>query len=223
MNKSKYRDRIELTFAGQGPFWNATGNFFGRPAQHAPVFRFIPRRNFWTSSIPRTFTFMPRTRERSHRPYGKRSAAVQPIIADSRRARRCISRWTTARFFKHGDSDDLARKLDYWIEHPRSTEALGARYAALGDEYRVGKSVRKMIEVYKSLAGTHSMIRTPVPRALSLVLLALAFPPAVFENIHIRGQTAARIDAEAHTVFIHLCRLLRKCSRVSAARRCRTN
>ena len=50
-----------------------------------------------------------------------------------------------------GDSDDLARKLDYWIEHPEERKALGARYAALGDEYRVGKSVRKMIEVYKSL------------------------------------------------------------------------
>ena len=41
--------------------------------------------------------------------------------------------------------------MDYWIEHPEERMEMGKRYAALGEEYRVKRSVQKMVDVYKSL------------------------------------------------------------------------
>lgn len=151
VNKSKYRDRIELTFAGQGPLLERYRKL-AEDLPHAPVFRFYSTAEL-LDVIHSTDIYIHASDAEIEAIACMEafSCGLVPIIADSPKSATVHFALDDRSLFKHGDSDDLARKLDYWIEHPEERKALGARYAALGDEYRVGKSVRKMIEVYKSL------------------------------------------------------------------------
>jgi glycosyltransferase involved in cell wall biosynthesis len=57
--------------------------------------------------------------------------------------------------YANGSADDLAHKIDYWIEHPAELASMRARYAAEAQRYSLKASVTQMEQVYEQLASAH--------------------------------------------------------------------
>ncbi|MCR5123584.1 MAG: glycosyltransferase [Treponema sp.] len=79
------------------------------------------------------------------------SCGLVPVISNARKSATVHFSLDENSLFKEGDAADLARKIDYWIEHPKEKAELSKKYIQEGEEYRVTSSVKKMEEVYKSI------------------------------------------------------------------------
>ena len=51
--------------------------------------------------------------------------------------------------YKADDSDDLAGKIDYWIEHPRELEASREKYMQMAKNMTVDNSAQKLIDMMR--------------------------------------------------------------------------
>ncbi len=76
-----------------------------------------------------------------------RGGAV-PVIADAPLAATKDFALSSESLFKSGDLQDLARKIDWWIEHPDEHAVYSGRYAALVSDYNIVSSIDSMIEMY---------------------------------------------------------------------------
>lgn len=48
-----------------------------------------------------------------------------------------------------GDSRELARRIDWWIEHPKERNAIAQRYADAAREYDIKKSIDSLIDMFR--------------------------------------------------------------------------
>ena len=149
--RSKYRDKIQLVFAGQGPLLEkykkmceglahpASFNFYSTQDLLKVIYStdiYIHASDAEIEAIACMEAF---------------SCGLVPIISNAPKSATPHFALDERSLFKPGDVDDLVRKMDYWIEHPEERAEMGKRYVAQGEEYRVKNSVRKMEQVYKSL------------------------------------------------------------------------
>ena len=149
--KSKYADRIQLVFAGQGPLLEKYVKL-SRGLPHEPVFGFYSTEELL--KIIRSTDIYVHASDAEIEAIACMEAfacGLVPIIADSPKSATVQFALSERSLFKAGDSSDLARKIDYWIEHPEEKREMGKRYAEEGNRYRVKESVRKMEEVYKNI------------------------------------------------------------------------
>ncbi|MDR2962386.1 MAG: glycosyltransferase [Bacteroidales bacterium] len=149
--KSKYADKIELYFAGHGPLLEKYKKL-SKGLPHEPSF------NFYTTEglieLMRSTDIYVHASDAEIEAIACMEAfscGLVPIIANSKKSATVYFAIDDRSLFKQGDAADLARKIDYWIEHPEERIALGKEYAQKGDTFRVAESVRKMEEVYSSL------------------------------------------------------------------------
>ena len=71
------------------------------------------------------------------------ACGLVPVISDSDR---CAARQFAIddrSLFIHGDSTDLAKKIDYWIEHDDEKKVMERQYAELAKQYSLESSVQK--------------------------------------------------------------------------------
>jgi 1-acyl-sn-glycerol-3-phosphate acyltransferase len=146
---SKYRDRIQLYFAGKGP----------AAKKYASLAADLP--------IPARFEFLSQTELRDL--IRKADIYVHasdieiegiscieaiacgkvPIISDSEKSATSQFALDERSIFRHGNYFDLRDKLDYWIEHPEERERMGREYAHLGGYYSVNFSARRMVQLFR--------------------------------------------------------------------------
>ena len=50
--------------------------------------------------------------------------------------------------FLAGDASDLARKIDYWIEHPEEKHRMAEEYVKSTEPYRIEHSVEKAEQMF---------------------------------------------------------------------------
>ncbi len=71
-----------------------------------------------------------------------------PIISDSKKSATGQFALDERSLFKAGNSRDLAKKIDYWIEHPQERVAMEAAYAQRAQVYRLEYSIRKAEQMF---------------------------------------------------------------------------
>ncbi|MFR5683132.1 MAG: glycosyltransferase [Clostridia bacterium] len=67
-----------------------------------------------------------------------------PIIANSVRSATPQFALDERSLFEAGNSDDLANKIDYWIEHEEERQKMQLEYAKSAEKYRISKSMEQM-------------------------------------------------------------------------------
>lgn len=72
------------------------------------------------------------------------ATGLVPIIASSPLSATPQFALDDRSLFAAGDPQDLARHLDWWIEHPRERERMGHAYAREAEGYRIGAHVVRM-------------------------------------------------------------------------------
>lgn len=157
VKRSKYADRIQLHLAGHGPCENKLRTQ-GEQLVHPPIFGFY--------SKPELIRLIHSCDLYVHASVVEIEAiscmeafscGLVPVICDSDRSATRQFALDARSLFTPDDPDDLARKIDYWIEHPAEKAEMSAAYARQGDTYRVSESVRRAEEMFEEVIRDHRL------------------------------------------------------------------
>lgn len=74
---------------------------------------------------------------------------VVPVIADSDLSATSQFALDRRSLFPAGNAAELARAIDYWIDHPEERRRMAALYSASMDKYEIGKSVDELIGMFR--------------------------------------------------------------------------
>lgn len=117
MKFSKYKDEIQLVFAGDGPLKQKLTKQ-GRKLKYPPIMRFFTRAEMVELLNNATLYVHPSEIEiEAISCLEAISAGLVPVIANSPRSATRYFALDELNLFKNLDAKDLAKKIDYWLEH----------------------------------------------------------------------------------------------------------
>lgn len=149
VHKSKYNDKIQLFFAGNGRTEKAIRNYSKKHLANQPVIGFFSR-----SQLLKIINFCdlychPAEVEiEAIACLEAISCGLVPLIADSPKCATKNFAIDKHCLFKVNDSTDLARKIDYFIEHPEEKAELSKKYLEESVNYDQEECMRNMEEMF---------------------------------------------------------------------------
>lgn len=134
VSKSRYKDKIRLTFAGGGPLKE-------KLEKEAEILPIKPRFGFFGRNemveLDRSADLYVHAAEYEAEGIGCLEAiacGTVPIINNAPKSATRFYAIDEKSLFNANDSDDLAKKIDWWIEHPEERKEYGKKYAAMARE-----------------------------------------------------------------------------------------
>jgi len=149
VGKSKYRDRIQLIFAGDGPLYEKITHWAGKNMSVQPIVRFFRREELL--DIIRYCDLYCHPAEAEIEGIAcleAISCGLVPVIADSPDSATRAFALDEHCLFRVNDSDDLARRIDWFIEHPSEKEALSTRYREEGMRFNRSQCMEQMEQMF---------------------------------------------------------------------------
>ncbi len=149
VRKSKYTDKIQLVLAGKGPL-DAELRKQAEGMANPVMFEFLSQHDL-KELYGQTDLYVHASDAEIEAMSCMEAFAtgLVPIIANS------IGRSATPQFalddrslFLPGNSDDLAKKIDYWYEHEDERKKMETEYAELGKKYALSLCVDKMEQMF---------------------------------------------------------------------------
>lgn len=149
VKKSKYADHIQVVFAGKGPLehWYKR---LGKRLLHPPKFVYLNQQEL-IALLHQTDLYVHASDMESEAISCIEAFAtgLVPIISDSRKSATRQFALDNRSLFKAGCSSDLAKKIDYWLDHPTEKHRMEQAYAQQGLDYTLESSVRKCVEMFE--------------------------------------------------------------------------
>lgn len=156
VKRSKYHNRIQLVFAGQGPTQDELEKQ-SRDLLHRPLFRFFSKAEL-LDMLAQTDLYVHAAdiEIEAISCIEAFSTGLVPVIARSPRSATPQFALDKRSLFIPGDAQDLAETIDYWIDHPEERLRMEPQYAEAGKKYAISRSIelaeamfRQAIEEYK--------------------------------------------------------------------------
>ncbi len=146
---SKYADRIQLIFAGKGPKYDEYVEM-GKQLHYAPQFLFLSKSEL-IAQLLRTDLYVHASDMESEAISCIEAFAtgLVPIIANSEASATPQFAIDGRSLFVPGRPKDLARSIDYWIDHPDEKAKMEQEYVQLAEQYDINKSVRLCEEMFQ--------------------------------------------------------------------------
>lgn len=148
VRKSKYSDRIQLFLAGQGPVKDKYAKL-GATLLNPIIMKFL--------TCDELIQLFGETDLYVHASdvdieaiscMEAFASGLVPIIANSPRSATPQFALDERSLFKAGDSQDLANKIDWWIEHEAERKKMEYAYAEEAKMYSIDKCVDRMIDMF---------------------------------------------------------------------------
>ena len=161
---SKYADRIQLVFAGRGPEYNKYVEL-GKDLHHQPQFVYVGR-NELIEHLLETDLYVHASDMESEAISCIEAFAtgLVPIIANSRVSATPQFALDDRSLFIPGDPKDLARAIDYWLDHPEEKARMEEQYRLFGRHYSLAASVAKFEQMLdKEMQEQKNVDSQPVP------------------------------------------------------------
>lgn len=149
VDKSKYKDKIQLIFCGQGPKKESLEKRAAK-LKNSPIFAFYPKDKL-INILDYTDIYVHASDAEIEAISCLEAIAtgLVPIIANSNESATPQFALDDRSLFKKGNSSDLAKKIDYWIENYDERKRMELLYAKeVEDNYRIGKSIEKIEEMF---------------------------------------------------------------------------
>ena len=154
---SKYREKIQAHFLGQGPMQK----YYSRLGSKLPRFPVITT---IFDSQERLIGLIQEMDIYVHASDAEIegiacleaiSCGRVPIVANSKKSATPQFTLDERSLFKKGKYLDLRDKIDYWIEHPQERERMGKKYAKLGERYNISYSALKLEKMFSETIRDH--------------------------------------------------------------------
>ena len=144
---SKYGDRIQLVFAGRGPEYDKYVEL-GKNLKHQPQFIYVGRDELIEELLTTDLYVHASDMESEAISCIEAFATgLVPVIANSEVSATPQFALDGRSLFMPGDPKDLARAIDYWLDHPEERLEMEERYRQAGRQYSLEASVTKFEEM----------------------------------------------------------------------------
>ena len=155
--QSKYRDKIQLIFCGNGPYGFEIRDWAKKHLPIQPIMGFFSREEVRRILNYSDLYCHPAQAELEGIACLEAIACgLVPVIADSPHCATKNFALDPHCLFKVGDSQELAQRIDWFIEHPDEKAALRQRYIRESVLYDQTKCMREMENMFKSVIEAHA-------------------------------------------------------------------
>ena len=151
--KSRHADELQLVFAGDGPLKKKLEK---RSAglKNPPIFRFFTRQELLRVINSAELYVHPAEIEiEAIACLEAISCGLVPVISDSPRSATRFFALDERNLFRCNDSEDLAQRIDYWLDHPAEREAESKAYLGYTRQFDFDTCMDKM---EKMILETHA-------------------------------------------------------------------
>lgn len=130
VSMSKYKNKIQLIFAGSGPLEEKLKEYAGQTLPVMPVFKFFSQDELVkVMNYSDLYVHPAKVEIEAISCLEAMACGLTPIIADSPKSATRFFAKDERNLFKYDNPTDLASKIDYWIEHPEERQKCGNDYA----------------------------------------------------------------------------------------------
>ena len=144
---SKYADRIQLVFAGRGPEYDKYVEL-GKNLKHQPQFIYVGRDELIEELLTTDLYVHASDMESEAISCIEAFATgLVPVIANSEVSATPQFALDGRSLFMPGNPKDLARAIDYWLDHPHERQYMEEQYRLAGRQYSLEASVTKFEEM----------------------------------------------------------------------------
>ena len=152
---SKYANQIQLVFAGRGPEYDhylKLGNQLSIP----PKFVYLHKHEL-IQLLAQTDIYVHASDMESEAISCIEAFATSlvPVIANSELSATPQFALDGRSLFLPGNPKDLARAIDYWIEHPEEKAIMEEAYAEFAKNYSLEKSVNEFMDMLEEAISEH--------------------------------------------------------------------
>lgn len=149
ISKSKYADKIQLVLAGKGPEEKKYRKL-GEKLTNPPVMKFYDKKNL-IKLLASTDLYVHSADAEIEAISCIEAFACGnvPIIANSKNSATKQFALVSESLFNAGDSEDLARKIDFWVENEDYRKEMEVKYSESAEKYRLKDSIKKMEEMFE--------------------------------------------------------------------------
>jgi glycosyltransferase involved in cell wall biosynthesis len=147
--KSKYKDKIQLIFAGCGPLEDKLKRYSKKKLSVQPIFKFFDRESMVeTMNFADLYVHPAEIEIEAIACLEAIACGVVPVIANSQRCATKAFALDEKNLFKNKSSKDLKEKIEFWLDNPdekqkRSEDYLG--YASQFDQDVCMDKMEKML------------------------------------------------------------------------------
>ena len=152
---SKYGDRIQLVFAGKGPKFRQYYKL-GQKLNHPPIFTYLPKDKL-INLLAQCDLYVHASDMESEAISCIEAFAtgLVPVISNSPLSATKQFALDERSLFKAGDPKDLARAIDYWLDHPEEKEKMERVYSESAAKYNIDNSITLFEEMLNEAIEDH--------------------------------------------------------------------
>lgn len=149
IKKSTHKDSIQLVFAGDGPLKDKLEEY-SADLPNKPIFRFFTRAELIDVINYSDLYVHPAEIEiEAIACLEAITCGLVPVIANSPRCATKHFAIDERNLFAYNDSDDLARKIDYWLDNPNEKAKRSQEYLGYAKQFEFGACMDRMEEMLK--------------------------------------------------------------------------
>lgn len=149
VSRSKHRGQIQLIFAGSGPLEKNLKRYAKRHLAIQPVFGFFSREEMGQLLNYADLYVHPARYEAEGIACLEAMACGKVILSsDSPKSATRFFALAPDNLFRMGDANDLASRIDYWLEHPAEREIRGKEYAQFAKKFDSEKCMDHMEKMF---------------------------------------------------------------------------
>ena len=165
VSQSKYKDKIQLYFAGKGPLEKRVLKYAEKCNIRTPIINFMNRDELVNLINSCDLYCHPAEIEiEAISCLEAISCGLVPVINDSKRSATNGFALSEKNLFKNKDTKDLANKIDYWIEHPEEKKECSKQYEGYTEQFRQDDCMRRMREMILEYSQKEKHISTKVSK-----------------------------------------------------------
>ena len=144
---SKYADKIQLIFAGKGPEYDRYVEL-GKQLKNPPQFVYLEQQKLIDLLLQcDLYVHASDMESEAISCIEAFATGLVPVIANSEVSATPQFALDGRSLFRAGSPKDLARAIDYWLDHPNEREYIGELYRVAAKRYSLANSVRMFEEM----------------------------------------------------------------------------
>ncbi len=150
--KSKYKDKIQIVFAGSGPRLNQMKTCAKKHGV-TPIYRFFQKDELIQYlNMSDLYVHTSEIEIEAISCLEALSCGLVPLINNSPRSATKTFALDKMCLFKLNDVNDLAKKIDYWYEHPSEKEKVSKEYISYCKQFDFDDCMAKMVKMVEETA-----------------------------------------------------------------------
>ena len=154
--KSRYRDKIEVVLAGQGPREGYLKKQAKKLGLKKVRMKFHTREELVkTINSSDLYVHTAKVEIEAISCLEAIRCGLVPVISDSKRSATGAFALGEYNRFRCDDADDLAEKIDYWFDHPGEKKKCSEKYLGFTEQFAQEACMKKMTKMFEDVIRNH--------------------------------------------------------------------